>query len=243
MRLTEHGVAVQGSSTRATILREETLLSSLKEAAAMIGKAPESVAWDISGSTCVMLEDGTLVTIDAGAHRGFAASTNRGRGSIVLRCPIVEAFDHIEDAAARAIAHVAWVERVLLSPRLKGDNPEWIRAATTLAALGATLHADASVSCQLDPNESADPVRIDSTKQKGWRLPITEAVMEYVRRTCPPLVLVQHHSKSTYQLVTVERAPKVMCFAPTPDALETMRLMAASGLDPADLFRVGDDHG
>ena len=235
MRYTEHGIAVQGFSNKVSVLREERLLSSLKEAVAMIEEAPESVVWDASGSTCVFLEDGTLVTIDAGSHRGFGAETDRGRGSILLRCPIIEAFDHLGDPAARAIAHVAWVERVLLSPRLKDANPEWTRAASTLAALGATLHPDASVSCELFPSGRPDPVRIDSNKHKGWRLPITDAVMEYVHRTCPPLVLVQHSSRSTYQLVALEHI--------TFGALETMRLMAASGLDPADLFRVGDDHG
>jgi hypothetical protein len=248
MRLTEDGVVVQGMSGAVRSERETVLRDALLEAARRIERGAGPSEWAPYGETCITLSEGRSLHVDAGPGRGFGARLVGHGRTITLTCPIVDGYDDLTDPAARTVAHLRWSDRVLSSPRTRDRHPAWTRVATDIAALAAAFHEGSSGACTLQPGPSTDPIKVESTGRAGWRLDHTQAVVDHVARHCPPYVQVVHGRRtgrdgSTCESVVVDHGPKVMCFAASPDPIERMRLMISTGLDPADLFRVEDDHG
>jgi len=227
--------------------REALLTSALLDAADGIESGRGPLAWERHGGTAVTIGHDRTLHVDARIGRGFTATlVSQGR-SVSLTCPMVDAFDDLVEPEPRAVAHARWAARVLSSPRTRSKDATWVRVATDLAALAATLHEEASGACTLQPGPSTDPIKVESTRHPGWRLEHTKALEDHVALRCPPYLQVTHGRRtgkdgSVVESVVIGHGPKVMCFAGAQDPMERMRLMVSTGLDPADLFRV-DDHG
>lgn len=243
MNIDEIEFAVQGVSTPSQRSREVALCEALLKAADVMENDDRTTSWNAGNETVVTISDNRSVSIVADKGRSFTATYVDGDVRIRLACPIVDELESIDDVSLRAAAHARWSARVLTSPRSQNAHPAWTAAATNIAGLAAMFRTGASGACTLRPGALADPIKVECSGARDWRIEHSQAVTDYVASACPPSMKVRHVLRRSESSIVIEHGPETMCFASAPDPMETLRLMESTGLDPADLFRVEDDHG
>jgi hypothetical protein len=234
-------IVVHGSVTPAQAGREAEFRSALEETSHEIRAGRTASDWGSFKDVAVTLSSGRIVHVWAHPNWGFRATMRIDDGIITLTCPIVDSLDGIRDLPERAASHASWAADMLSRPRTKHHDETWVRVATDLAALAAIAGGGSSGTCTLKPGPGDDPIEIECTGPRPWRMSHSRKVVEHVARNCPEYLRVKHSRSKGRHVIAIDHGPEVVCFASAPDVMEGLRLMRSTGLDPADLLRV-DDH-